>query len=131
MHESFVRLMRYGGNQFRQADSQLAFLYIIAERVCFDKLKQRRRTSLNVNSDELVTHHGPEGGLEDRDLAIRYLEPLDERTRRVALLHYVDEMTQEEIATYTGWTRRTVGKKLKQLQDRGEKWLVRLKRGDT
>ena len=35
---------------------------------------------------------------------------------RYALLHYLDELPQDEIARQLGWSRKTVGKKLAQIR---------------
>ncbi len=40
------------------------------------------------------------------------LRTLDEKTRDIGLLHHLGGLTQEEVATHTGYSRRTVGKKL-------------------
>ncbi|MFL5321303.1 MAG: RNA polymerase sigma factor, partial [Myxococcaceae bacterium] len=46
------------------------------------------------------------------------LMKLDERSREIALLHFLDGMTQEEIATRTGYSRKTVGVKLKAAEEK-------------
>lgn len=56
--------------------------------------------------------------LEDRDLILRFLGNFDDRVKQVAVLHYLDEMTQEEIAAVTGWSRQTIFKKLAFLRTR-------------
>ena len=48
------------------------------------------------------------------DATCLFADPgLDETTREMALLHWLDGMTQEEVAQQTGYSRKTVGVKLK------------------
>ena len=58
--------------------------------------------------------------IEDREIILRFLERFDDRVKEVAVLHYLDELTQEEIAAATGWSRQTVIKKLAYLAERAE-----------
>ncbi len=55
-----------------------------------------------------------------------FLDRFDDRVKQVAVLHYLDEMTQEEIAAATGWSRQTVFKKLAFLRDRAQALRMRL-----
>src|SRR5438105_4321088 len=47
LQEVLVRLWRYGDG-FRAADSKVAWLYRVAERVCFDQLSRRRARAESV-----------------------------------------------------------------------------------
>jgi RNA polymerase sigma factor (sigma-70 family) len=47
----------------------------------------------------------------------RLLEALDPDSRRLAILYYVDELTQDELASELGLSRRTAGKRLQHLLD--------------
>jgi RNA polymerase sigma factor (sigma-70 family) len=64
---------------------------------------------------------------EDRQLASRLLARLPERVQQVAILHYVEQMTQDEIAAATGWSRQTIHKKLRLVRQRAasfrSRWL--------
>ena len=64
--------------------------------------------------------------VEDRDVVMRFLSSFDDRVKQVAVLYYLDEMTQEEIATATGWSRQTVFKKLSLLRQRATTLKARL-----
>lgn len=118
LQEVFTRLWRYG-DAFGQADSKLLWLYWVAERCCFDALsRRRRREERSLDSAPPPISNSTAQAFEDRDLVIRFLGRFDDRLKQVAILHYLDEMTQEEIAIATGWSRQTISKKLAFLRQR-------------
>jgi len=123
VQETFVRLWRYGDG-FQAADSKLAWLYRVAERCCFDRLA-RRPAGREVELGERDGATPALTALEDAEVVLRFLDRFDDRVKQVALLHYLDGETQEEIARQTGWTRQTVAKKLAELETRAQ----RLRRG--
>jgi RNA polymerase sigma-70 factor (ECF subfamily) len=113
MHTVFERAIIYGDSLAR-ADSGLLWLYRVAERCCFDRLRQRRRHVL-VAPDVLagVAQGGlPQAVAEARDAIAAVLGGLDPGVQRVALLYFIDGLKQDEIARITGWSRRTVIKKI-------------------
>jgi len=56
--------------------------------------------------------------VEDWQLIARFLGRFEERLQRLAVMYYVDEMTQEEIAAALSWSRPTVKKKLEHIKAR-------------
>ncbi len=129
LHEVFVRVMRYGGS-LRQQEIPLCWLYRVAERCCFDRLRKRKREEVTPDEAALPAdaEPDPELSLEARAVLARYFAGLDSRMRELALLHYVDGLPQERIARELGWSRRTVGKKLAKLKRWAEK--LRGRRGE-
>ncbi len=113
--EVFLKLWRYG-RSYREADCKLGWLYRVADRCCFTELRRRqaRPTQLMGDEPEAATH----GLSEDRQLALRFLERFEDRVQRVAILHFVEGMTQDEIADATGWSRQTIHKKLSLVRER-------------
>lgn len=114
LQETFMRVQRYPPGD--DVKAVLPWLYGIASRVCFDQLAQRKRAQpagglLGKLSDLLggVTR----GSAEEKLCLGSELARLDETTREMALLHWLDGLTQEEVATRTGYSRKTVGVKLK------------------
>ena len=127
LQEVFVRLLKYG-DAFRRADSKVLWLYRVADRCCFDLLGRRAsRRELDLR-DEPLWQRTPadQREVEDRDVVMRFLSTFDDRVKQVAVLHYLDEMTQEEIAAATGWSRQTVFKKLTLLRQRASALKARL-----
>ncbi len=127
LQEVFVRLMRYG-RAFESAESKVLWLYRVADRCCFDALARREARGDGALSEraEPLSIRGSADALEDRDVVMTFLATFDDRLKRVAVLHYLDEMTQEEIAEATGWSRQTIFKKLNFLRQRAAALRVRL-----
>jgi RNA polymerase sigma-70 factor (ECF subfamily) len=125
LQEVFLRLYRYG-DAFRAADSKLLWLYRVADRCCLDHIAKsdlRRRVVLVDDPDQLGAsgqESSPEalGSAEDRQLVHALLGRFSPRVRRVAYLYYVDEMTMDEIARETGWSRKTISRKLAAVRSR-------------
>jgi len=113
MHTVFERAIIYS-HSLAKADSGLLWLYRVAERCCFDRLRQRGRHVL-VAPDVLasVAQDGlSQAVAEAREAIAVVLGSLDPGVQQVALLYFVDGLKQDEIARMTGWSRRTVIKKL-------------------
>jgi RNA polymerase sigma-70 factor (ECF subfamily) len=113
----FMKLWRYG-ESFRLAESQLSWLYRVADRCCFDEL---RRIGPRIDDSSIDEHAETEGVLdsvEARDLVRRFFGRFDDRVKKVALLRYGEGMSQEEIADETNWSRQTVFKKLTLVRQR-------------
>lgn len=116
--ETFVRLWRFSDG-FVAAESKLGWLYRVAARCCFDQLaKQRGRREDPMDEARELVSSGDGQKLEDWQLVRAFLDRFDDKVQQVAVLHYLDEMTQEEIAQATGWSRQTVWKKLQLLSAR-------------
>jgi RNA polymerase sigma-70 factor (ECF subfamily) len=118
----FIKLWRYG-HSFRRADSQLGWLYRVAHRCCLDELRQRRIPIAQSSSERPAPAMG---SVEDRDAARRLLDHFDERVQRVAVLRYCSELSHDEIAGETGWSRQTIHKKLKLVRERADVLRARL-----
>jgi RNA polymerase sigma-70 factor (ECF subfamily) len=128
LQDVFVRLWRYG-NAFREAESKVLWLYRVADRCCFDRLARRGARAEVTFADQfmsLADKVSDAKSVEDRDVVMCFLDRFDDRVKQVAVLHYLDEMTQEEIAAATGWSRQTIFKKLAFLRTRAAALRVRL-----
>ena len=122
LQEAFMRLVRRA-DLFAGAESKLAWLYRVAERCCFDQLS-RPATRASRPIAELRTgepwDHSSAMQAEDRDMVLKFLGGLDDKLRQVAVLHYLDEMGQEEIARAVGCSRQTVVNRLTAIKQRVE-----------
>lgn len=100
----------------------------IADQLCVERLRRVRRAE-PVRASTVVTeeedHHFGSAGLasaimdDDREsfLAVqRLLAGLEPETRRLAVLHYLDEHTQDEIARELGRSRRVIQRRLRALE---------------
>ncbi len=117
-----MKVMR-GGGAIREADAPLRWLYRVVDRCCFDVLRKRRR-SLESPSDGEGTHAvHPALAIELRDAVVRMLHTLDETEMRIAVLLFVDGLSQGEIAEEMGVSRVTINKKIQGIRAGAEAWL--------
>jgi RNA polymerase sigma factor (sigma-70 family) len=116
--EVFMRVQRYQSSL--TAPATLAWLYTIATRCCFDR---GRRRAAEEPADPLglaeldARYSGDARDGDRRAVALQLLHRLDDDGREIALLHHLEGLTQEEVAARTGYSRKTVGKKLAQFAD--------------
>jgi len=121
LQEVFVRVMRYGDGM--AGASPLPWLYRVADRQCFDRLRRRKRREQPSDADRIVAaleraqadsgggRYSGEGG-ETLQTVARVLAACREAVQDVAVLYYVDEMTQDEVASAVGVSRKTVRERL-------------------
>lgn len=115
LQDVFVRVLRYGDG-FR-GSSALAWLHRIADRACLDRLERERPRAPgggNGNPDG----PGGDGHLsvpEATLLLAELLGQLPRALRQVAILYYVDDMDQLEIATALDCSTMTVRRRLRAL----------------
>lgn len=107
--EVFMRVQRYSSSL--TAPVTLAWLYAIAARCCFDRAQQRQRQT-PVAHASLEALAGSSAAPPERALVGQLLRSMDRKTSEIAILHHVEGWTQEEIAAHTGYSRKTIGKKL-------------------
>lgn len=99
----FIKLYRFSAS-FRGDSSLKTWLYKVCERACFDKIRQRNRhrtVEVDRNLDMQVSHNDGEISLlqEDRKAYIQQLvDHLDERSREVILLFYIEDLSIDEVA---------------------------------
>ena len=120
LQEVFVRVMRYGDGM--PGTSPLPWLYRVADRHCFDRLRRRKRREQPGDAERVVAaleraqadsdgRYGGEGG-ETLQTVARVLAACREAVQETAVLYYVDEMTQDEVASAVGVSRKTVRERL-------------------
>ena len=122
LQEAFVKIMLHGG-AYAGADDKLRWLYRVVDNSCFDALKRRR------NRPESAVEAPERGGgdahpaLVERMQAARALGRLPERERQVAVLAFVDGLSQGQIASEVGWSRQTINKRVQLIRERLGRWL--------
>lgn len=119
LQETFLRVRRYGAK--KPTTNVLGWLYAIASNVCFDLGAKRGRETPHHEEDVASLDVRSEGSSDDGDRRAvigALLRQVDGTTREMGVLHYVDGYTQEEVAAHTGYSRRTVGKKLQAFEER-------------
>ncbi len=125
VQETFVRAMQRG-ELLREMDLPLRWLHRVADRCCFDQLRKGHRLRLAV-SLEGTPLPGPHPGIaiETRDAVLAVLRDLEPRDQEIAVMAFVDGMTQEAIAAEIGVSRVTVNKRVQTLRERAARLLVR------
>jgi RNA polymerase sigma-70 factor (ECF subfamily) len=121
LQEVFVKIMRHGA-AYAEAEAKLPWLYRIADNCCFDALGRRRDRSAGEPLDEGLESSSSTAP-EERLFVTRALERLPTRERQVALLAFVEGLTQDQIADEIGWSRQTINRKVKEIRDRLARWL--------
>jgi len=123
VQEVFVRALRHAGSFRNEADPR-TWLCRVADHLCVDLLRRRRispvrlRTLEEEDSGDEPAMPRPSDRGEQAALARdahRLMDSLDELSQRLAVLYFLDELTQDEVAAELGLSRRTIGKRLKEL----------------
>jgi RNA polymerase sigma-70 factor (ECF subfamily) len=122
MQDVFVEILRHKDSL--DASSPAGLLLTTATHVCLNRIRSERRRPED-RDDETLFHIAaldPHGNAESRTLAGRILDRLfagqPESTRLIAVLHYVDRLTLEEVAGEVGMSVSGVRKRLRTLKER-------------
>ena len=97
-----------------------SFLYTMATRICIDRL--RSAAVRYGGNDDLLPTIACSEDIEERAFARRLLDRIfhrqEESTRVMAVMHYVDGMTYEEVAEQLQLSASGVRKRMQKLKDR-------------
>ena len=120
VQEVFVRAVRHRG-AFRHHALPTTWLYRITTNYCFNQLRDasRRREKLRQMPALSLRRDDPDLRLT---LSV-VLEQLPEQLCEIAVYYHLDRMSHDEIASLLGLSRRTVGNRLKEFQDRAQRLL--------
>jgi RNA polymerase sigma-70 factor (ECF subfamily) len=121
MQDVFVRLLSYDAPLDDRALSTL--LFRIATQVSLNRLRTLKRKPVD-DTDELLLQIAASEDLEEKSLGSDLLRRLFGReppsTQTMAVLHYVDGMTLEEVASELQMSVSGVRKRLRKLAERVE-----------
>jgi RNA polymerase sigma-70 factor (ECF subfamily) len=114
--EAFIRVLARGPG-FPNDDDALRYLYRVSTNVCLNQIRELKvHTRAAVTLRERPSSSGSmEGRHADREFIAAVLDRCGEAGATVAVMHYVDGMSQVEIAEILGITRRTVFNRLRKL----------------
>lgn len=114
----FVQLLK---NRKRlKADYPSSLLYRMATNLCLNRIRDQRRRGETRDEEVLLRiadWDDMEGRLEARSLLERLFGQQRDSTRTMAVLHYVDGMTLEEVAGEVGLSVSGVRKRLRGLRE--------------
>jgi RNA polymerase sigma-70 factor (ECF subfamily) len=115
--DTFVRLLQYRSRLDDRYPSSL--LYRMATNVCLNRIRDRRRTPETPDGERLAAiacAEAPGAGSDARVLLDWLFGRHPESSRTIAVLHYVDGLTLEEVAEHTHLSVSGVRKRLRKLR---------------
>ena len=122
MQDTFVKVLRY--KKTLKATYPSGLLYRIATNVCLNIIRKRKKVA-ELPSDEVLSAIASVDDVEDKVMqkdAINVIFKTEKTSTKVmAVLHYVDGMTLQEVATEVGLSVSGVRKRLRNLKKRVEK----------
>ncbi len=119
MHDTFVNLLRADDRLVDRAPASL--LLQIATRVCLNRLRTERRRPEDPDEEALLAIAAadePEARSISRFVLQDLLGREPESTRTMAVLHFLDGLTLEEVGREVGLTAEAVRKRLRKLRAR-------------
>jgi RNA polymerase sigma factor (sigma-70 family) len=117
LQEIFMKLLRRGGS-FRDAPHPMRWLHRVADHACFDlhRRGKRSRESTPIEDAEELVHPGVAPDV--RRAVLDALSLLSDEEKQVAVMAFVDGMSQQEIADELGYSRVTVNKRVAAIRAR-------------
>ena len=122
MHDVVVEILRRKDSL--DARSPAGLLLTTATHLCLNRLRASSRKPEDPEDEMLlqIAAFGGDADTESRTLAGRILDRLfagqPESTRLIAVLHFVDRLTLEEVAGEVGMSVSGVRKRLRRLKER-------------
>jgi RNA polymerase sigma-70 factor (ECF subfamily) len=117
LHDGFLKVMQ-SGSAIREVKTPLRWLYRVFDNLAIDRLRTRRARGPHAPVVEDEVGPAPGVDVEDRDAILTFLAELSELDARVAILIFVDRITQDEAAQELGLSRVTVNKRAQALKER-------------
>ena len=107
------------GEGLRAADSPYRWLCRAADRACIDLMRRGRHLRMATDIDELdAVGVAPGMDPEARCAVVESLEKLDDDEQVLAIMLFVDGLTQGEAAVELGVSRVTVNKRAQEIRTR-------------
>jgi len=98
-----------------------SLLWRMATNLCLNYIRDRKRRGYTVNASETLMQiactENVENEFGNRDLLNRLFKRHPENSRTIAVLHYIDGMTLEEVATEVKMSVGGVRKRLRSLKN--------------
>ncbi len=110
-------MLLHRGEAFRQAEAPYRWLCRAAERTSLDLLRRRKRVRDAIPIDDAdLLGAAPGTDAEARRAVLESIERLDPEQQRVAILLFVDGMSQLEAAAELGVSRVTINKRAQEIR---------------
>ena len=119
MHEVFLKVIEEPA-RFRGRSSPATYLFGIATNLCMNRLRNHAARGAEWQSSVALSlgdgRPGAADSAEARQLAAAVLAEADPETATMALYHFVDGLSQGEVASLVGRSRVTVNQRLQQFR---------------
>jgi RNA polymerase sigma-70 factor (ECF subfamily) len=112
--ETFVRVMARGVVLVFE-EGALRYLYRVSTNICLNMLNKQKMQTRTAAVLALNTTYVRWNDFADREFVLAVLARCGEDGAQVAIMHYVEGMSQVEIAEALGITRRTVFNRLRKM----------------
>ena len=116
VQEAFERMLK-NASEFRREANPMTWAYRVTTNICLNVIRGRGlREPVATEAESPEDPGAGLGGLEARNLLSRWVAHLNERELQVATLLYIDGLTQDEVATTLGLSRKTIGRDVEALR---------------
>jgi RNA polymerase sigma-70 factor (ECF subfamily) len=119
MQDTFVKVLNR--KESLKMDAPSSLLYTIATNTCLNILRSRARKPESQNDEILLSIAGADDAIERiwvRDVLDTIFRKERVSTKSIAVMHYLDGMTLEEVAEESGLSVSGVRKRLRTLRSR-------------
>jgi len=117
--EVFIRV--WEKRNFLNTEFPSSLLWRIATNMCLNHIRDSKRRGYVVNADEMLTNIACSEDVEscagNRDLLKRLFKRHPENSRTIAVLHFIDGMTLEDVAKEVNMSVSGVRKRLRSLKN--------------
>ena len=123
MQDTFVQLLRYKDRL--EGDAPSSLLFRMATNVCLNKIRSMNRKPEDRDEQllaQIASFDDSEGRSIARSLLDKIFAAEKESTKTIAVMHYVDGMTLQEVADQSGLSVSGVRKRLRTLSERVQGW---------
>lgn len=121
VHEIFLGLLE-APEQYQQRSALATWLYSATTHRCLNRIRDRKKRLKLLREQPAPAASLAAGASADGATLRRLLAALPEEVAAVAVYHYLDEMTQQEIADALGRSRRHVANLLQRLTELVRAW---------
>lgn len=117
--QELLAVLLQRGEGLRVADSKWRWLARAADRTCIDLLRRGKHLRAAVDIDDLdPVGVAPGMDPEARCAAVESLQRLDDDQQALAIMLYIDGLSQGEAAVELGLSRVTINKRAQELANR-------------
>jgi RNA polymerase sigma-70 factor (ECF subfamily) len=120
--ETFLRVRQHL-EKVSTTEEGLAYIYRTATNYCLNERRNEGLRAVPVAALPEQTAASFEELVADRQLATKIISRIPEHLRAPAFLHYIDGLSQDEVATVLGVSRRTVVHRLTAFRERAQRFL--------